>query len=536
MSTEIFRKLAKEVVEYFDYDLADRDGFIHRGTVKKLDSLICTTRTTIINIGNCTKSHSDVGSWQRGINYDDESVAELLQGLHRLKTYKKAEQIASDYLDAQGERDIFARLYLTLFAYECITRYVKNGMKLEEKQIDEMATSFEKDLNEKSMWIKTTIGMKDICATEEIVSQDPLEILKIRPVKKEDIPQVIAVRDNGMGDLDRTNRPYLPDLTGILEIYLNQFTVRRDDMGFIYVKQWDSNTVFDLVLSGINIETNRTLDLFYLFQAKQIPKMKTWKVFFYLNNLSNNPIYEKEIPLSRSTDIELRPFLFKKEFEIPFENFCKKMHSVDFIERIFHYSDDPKHSLSHVEQPLEIAYKRYLKLMSYTSNVKQKIHDTVEALEAFFTPEQPKTKEEFLKFNKIFIKRISKLMQILGKLDPNPTEKVLRFAFKIRSEHSHRGQGWDIDEVDADSEDLEIDIEEVFDNESRKYDYDNLNKLSDNLMNYLKISIICRILGGIPDKDFIDLLDSKKGEGYLKNLFSDLFDILSCDQLNVIYV
>lgn len=535
MTDDVFKRLGREIIEYFEYDLFDRDNFLHRGTVKKFDSLICKTRTYMLNVWDCQKTHSDIGEWQKVVSYDDDSIADLLEGIHICASYKNAEKVTSDYLDAHGNEDILSRLYLTLFGFKCISTFVSNGMKIDEQEIENMVNLFEKDLDERALGIKTTLGLQGICSEDEITSKDKTETLVIRPAKIEDISDKIVVRNNGLDELDITNRPYLPDLTGILEIYLNGYSVRRDDLGFMYVKRWGvSNTAFDLFLSGVNLETDRALDLFYLFQSKQIPILRTWKVSFHLKNLSNTAIYEKDVQINKKSIPEVQPFKYLKDFGIPFQNFCNRMRNIDFIDRIFQYSKDPKDGFHHVEKPLEIAYKRYLKLMGQHADIKQKIHDTVETLEAFFTPEKPKTREEFLKYNKIFIKRIHKLIGIFNGLDPNSTKRVLDFGFKIRSEISHRGQGWDEDYADANSEGTKHEEFSEEDLKPNRYEYYNLQRLSGNLLNYLRIGIICRIVAGMPDRDFIDMLDTDSGRVHLKDLFSGLFEILSVDQMSLV--
>ena len=123
----VFENLARETIQLFLNDISNRDDFFHEGTVKKKNVVECKIRVYKLNQDECKSLHFQVYSFNRTINYDDESIGKLLNQIARLKSFNKALEVASKHLNYLAGGEYFARLYLTLFSYETITRFNKRG-------------------------------------------------------------------------------------------------------------------------------------------------------------------------------------------------------------------------------------------------------------------------------------------------------------------------------------------------------------------------------------------------------------------------
>lgn len=522
----VIENFAKEVIQLFQNDISDRDDFFHRGTVKIQKGIACNIRKNLTKMEEFTDLHADVESYQQSISYDDESICDLLVQIERLNSYESVANHTSQCLKFSEGGDFFTKLYLTLFSFELIRRFIKMGT-INDSELKKLSVLFQNDIENKSLIIKTTIGMRGIFAVDDIVFTDPFNRIIIRRAKESDVPDTIFVNENGLGRLDNTNSPYLPDITTILEITHLRSIIYRQDLSFRYIKQWDFNTIIDLTIDSMVRETSKVIALLQLFQSKQRILTKTWKVSYHLKNLSDFPIYEKQVPFKRNFEIESEKYILRNKNSLAIERFFNWMRTVDFIERIHHYSNDPKFGFDHIERPLEIAYKRYLNILSNLKDPDECIHDTIEALEGFFTPEKPKTKKEFLKYRKIFITRIDSLIEVFGDLDPNSTTEILSMGFNVRSDMSHRGKGWD--EVLKKHENTDEFENRSIQVQSNKLDNVSKKELSSILLSYLRICIVARILSGIEDRDFIDLLNSKKGLQHLESVPLGLSEILLAD-------
>ena len=466
-----------------------------------------------------------VGEYARTVRYDDEFLNEFIERFaDSSESYKTALSRISDKSSPYfvGE-SLLGSLYLMLFCRKVASDFLLNEA-LTDDEIKSFVGAFTRDLEGKTLRISAKTGVRGIVATEEILTQNQYVDAVIRPPKLDDLPSEVAVPDRWEGKMDVRNYPHIPAFCSVIEVFPREFTVDMGLGGLVMMpKMFDSNLLFDRFIGAVYPELTKLTWLLMLFQSEHAPQFRSASMCFYLKYLSVAPVYEKSIPVSEN-QYEIQPFALTSDNKGSLMMFWERMIGSDFIERIFGKREASVSVIQHRPKPLEIAIKRYIHILSEFEESKVRIHDALEAIEGFFTPEDASSPKDFAKYRKIFIRRVTALIGLFKDLDPNDTNWALRMGFKIRSDYSHRASGWEEGDQPVEEDEVEA--------RRKASEREFQNGLSELLLNYLRICIVARILAGGTDREFIRLLDSRPYE--LKRLLAGLDHLVESDPL--IYV
>ena len=521
---DFVRDLATDLLNAIKVDMAKRDPIFHRGHLKKESIILCKVRPTLMGSGAEISLFGDVGERVRAVRYDDEFLNEFIEFFtDTSKSFKAAlEQVSQKSSPYFVGEPLLGSLYLTLFCRKVASDYLANE-ELTEGQVKELVGGFTRDLEGKTLGISAKVGVKGVVATEEISIRSQFADAIIRPPKLDDLPSEIVVPDRWEGEMDIRNHPSIPTFCSVIEVFPREMKVVTHPGGIIMMpKMYDSNQVFDWFIGAVYPEFYKLTWLLILFQSKYSLQFRSANVRFYLKNLSAGPAYEKSIPVAEN-QVETQSFPLTPANKGNLLMFWDQMRRANFTDRIYGRSDTKESLPEHHPRPLEIAFKRYMHILSVFEEPKVRIHDTLEAIEGFFTPEEAFTRDDFEKYRKIFIPRVSSLVGLFEDLDPNDTNWTLNMGFRIRSDYSHRSSGWE--ETDELAEESEIELR-------RKHsELEFQNGLSQLLLNYLRICLVSRVLAGVPDREFVHLLDTEKGRGELKRLLAGLDHLVRSDPL-----
>ena len=519
--------LASELLEAIRMDIAERDPIFHRGHLKKENVILCKVRPTLIGSGEGISLSGDVGERVRAMRYDDEFLNRFVEYFtDSSKSFKSAldqlSQKSSPYFVGEP---LLGSLYLTLFCRKVASDFLLKE-ELVEGQVKSLVDGFIRDLEGKTLAISAKVGVRGIVATEEISIQSQFADAVIRPPRLDDLPSEIVIPDRWEGETDFRNHPSIPSFCSVIEVFPRELKVVTHPGGIIMMpKMYDNNQIFDWFIGAVYPEFYRLTWLLILFQSKYAPQFRSANVRFYLKNLSTIPAYEKSLPVAEN-QVEIQPFPLTPTNKGNLLMFWDQMRKVNFTERIYGKPDTKESLPEHRPRPLEIAFKRYMHILSEFEESKVRIHDTLEAMEGFFTPEEAFMPVDFTKYRKIFIPRVSSMIGLFEDLDPNDTNWTLSVGFKIRSDYSHRASGWEENDEQAEGDEIEL--------RRKSSELEFQNGLSLLLLNYLRICLVARVLAGLPDREFVHSLDTEKGRGELKRLLAGLDHLVKSDPL--IYV
>lgn len=521
MEESLYYNIVLELCKRVKEELAERSDDFDIRMLKTEKVILCSPRVRIIRDRETARLSGHIGEYKRATIYDEEFLNRFLGAfVNTSKFYRSAsKQIAEEFLGGDAAANLFAELYITLLCRKIAVDLLTKG-DLKEEEVADSVRQFAIDTREGGLRVSIVIGSSGVAIAEKVVLKSNKLDVVIRPPELTDIPSQIIVPDRWEVEIDPRNYPKVPNFCSVIEVYPHSLTIEPLRNSFLHVQMYDSNHVFDKFVGALYAELYDIHDFLILFQSKNVPLFETTKILFSLKNLSSRPIYEKTVPVKESGFVINDPFVIIPETYESLRKWWDRLHSLSFRDRIYGTAARSEIGMKRFERPLEVAFTRYNNILFENKEVKVKIHDIVEAIEGFHTPEKVSNYTNYRKYRKIFIDRVSNLVQI-AKIDGHDNSIwILNEGFRIRSEYSHRASGWDDEDLEKDDTNQQL----------RRSDTKFLRDLSSTLLNYLRLSIVARIIAGKTDREFIRLLDSRD-RNEIAVLLQDLNDLIIADPL-----
>jgi hypothetical protein len=513
-------RLQESLIEEMKNDLSCHTMFSERGLLKKHQSLICRPRPYIVGTAPEIKLSAQGGEYFPQVTYDKRFQRKFLSiFMSRDSEVQNTLGIIAKNSEENKGAKLLAELYLIPFCNTLMEEFLKEG-SLEKERLDNLACQFIRDLSEGGLRILLRIDLDGIAVAEDFsLKPNNEEEVLIRQPKLEDLSEPVVVVEQWDGDYDYATIPQFPNISSVVELELKSLNFEPMGTWIADPRIYDAIRTVDWLANGTVPRAGELRDVLSLFQSKAYPFFQSLTLSLVLRNLSKEGgRYEVIIPTRPSYITNRKQFVIFAENKGKLKMFWESMSKVGMTERIYGPIDKEDSIGLHVARPTEIAFKRYLEILDSWKDEKVMIHETVEALEGFFTPEKWT--------GKAFILRVTRLMKLLN-IDPNDTYYRLGEGWRIRSDYSHRALGWDEAEFSRCAKDNAEEIRSIRAGLERDFQ----TELAKLLLNYLRISIIARTLSGVSDTDFIRLLDTSEGQEKLRLQLSGLDYLAGGDPL-----
>ncbi len=404
-------------------------------------------------------------------------------------------------LAAYFARDDFNRfphhMYLTVFCHrlvsDMLSNYLKSSANLTDDEIDTRITRFLKDVEEKTFALVIRLGLFGIEVSGAFNLSLENKQITLRKHDRSDVRSHTVRMYYGdiVDDVFRIPEIVVP--TSVLEIKYRGLAL-HDSFSINPIKFYHTISIIDTIYAIVRGDLNTANVILNLFQSQVHSKWTHIDFDVYLKNMvPGGPAFT-----FRRTFTAQQPsnsFIIDSSNSGRLQMFWEKMIQADFWDRILSpiSRDDksPRYS-----GPTSYAFYKYNSILENWKRDDSVIYDIVHTLESLYTPQVR---------NRLLNARMRKLFMLIGlKLD----ESALDRAYKIRSEYSHYGPGWD-----------------------DKYDYwkEDLVKL---LLFYLKVSVICRLLlFNWQDKEFLKMIDTEYRNNEVKKVFAGLKHIVISEKV-----
>ena len=394
---------------------------------------------------------------------------------------------------------LVVELYLLPFCELLIEQYLKKD-SLEKEQLESIVDRFIQDLNQ-GIKIILQVGLDGLMIAEDITLKpnDSEEIL-IRKPRLEDYSKPIMAIENWDGDYDNKGNISIPTVSSIIELEFKKVRFVETGNFLIDPRIYDSNRTVDLLVNGALPKAYELFNMLTLFQSTASPHFQSINFSLILRNLvDDGGKYEVNIR-TNPTSVTNRPqFILTKEHEDKLKVFWTRMSKAGLQDRLYGSIEEYARTIQHIAKPTEIAFNRYLKILDSWEDYEVRIHETIETLEGYFAPEKHTTKD--------FIRKVVDFIELLS-LDADETKEILRQGYRIRSDYTHHGPGWAKEELTVDSK-SPVDEMRIIRHSLEQRRRTNVAKLT---LNYLRISIVARVLSGISDVEFVEMLKTEKAK------------------------
>ncbi|MDG6918995.1 MAG: hypothetical protein JRN62_06115 [Nitrososphaerota archaeon] len=415
-------------------------------------------------------------SMSMGEGYPSKSVDEFVRVITNSDAYGSALKALDEH--KRGEwKGVIERLYLTCFSYATLGSVLTSTAASELARLTE---SFIADVNENSLHLKFSTGLAGVLIPEGEVAFAGGPIL--REIRKEDYHDDSeptngqSPREMGFPSDYRASTVLTfhgaPD-PGQAEGPLGMFDIR------LHVPERD----FDLTIEGARVALGKWEGTIPLLQAGYPPK-RFYRLEIFLPHFRGDvPVYRWEERLKLGTDRGQITFRRSDGNTI---SLSKRLVEADYGSRL--YPRDGRTT------PLSESYQKYIGMLTEVGTYEKTIHEATVALENLFTPESVVMKQ--------FIPRVTTLVRLTGVDTENNLSNILANAWRIRSDYSHRGEGW--------SEDSESKANSTM---ARVLWEGYKRELAGILETYLRLSLVTRILSGLSDQEFVEGIDWIQGGG-----------------------
>jgi hypothetical protein len=464
------------------------------------------------------------GSWSPEETYDENSVERFFQMfLDSSGIYPTALRALSSIVHQAETEQLAPGLYLTMFCHVLLERILKNE-SFRRISVESLITGFLKDVEDNGIMSSISLGIEglELAEGEGVIYSDHETVLIRQPLPS-DLDGRVLVAPRWDGDWDLTTIPSLPLPTSVIDVKTNSIRITPIEIGLIDLTLRSRIRIIGWLLDNTRIRINQARCILGLFQAKALPRFLYVDCMIFLKSFSEKvPVFKMRTTWEKPSGKNYENFVLDESKLLKLKEFWRKMVEVNCLHRV--YSRFEKQGIGAGEPtPLEVAYVRYLAITSSTEPTNERMHDVVEALEALFTPSIPDSQ---IRIGKVFIPRVSKLMNMFD--DPNYYQRssMLEDAFKIRSEFSHSGAGWEEHYLNAPdySEHFENDLQDFREREYRK-------SLLEVCLNYLRVAIIARIVAGLGDHEFVTALGSPGGIADLRLRLKGVNRLLLADPI-----
>lgn len=517
---EALGRLQESLILSIRNELSLKTMFLERSQLKKHLRLFCRPRPYIFGTAPEVKLSAQGGDYFSQVTYDKKFQRKFLNRFmsRDSEVQNTLDMIAKESKENKGAR-LLAELYLIPFCNALMEEFLKEE-SLGKERLDNLSSQFMRDLSEGGLQVLLKIGLDGIAVAEDFLFKpNHEEKVLIRQPRLEDMSEPVVVVEQWDGDYDYATSPQFPNISSVVELELERISFAPFDGWIVDVRLYDDIRTVDWLANGTVSRAGELRDVLSLFQSKAYPFYQSLTLSLVLRNLSKEGgRYDVVIPTRPTYITNRKQFVISAENKGKLKMFWENMLRAGMTERIYGPINKEDSMGHHVARPTEIAFKRYVEILDSWKDEKVIIHETIEAIEGFFTPERYS--------RKAFILRMARLMKLLN-IDPNDTDHRLLEGWRIRSDYSHRALGWDEKELPRHPKDYDEEIRSIRSGMESKYQ----TELAKLLLNYLRISIIARALSGIPDVDFIKLLDTHEGREKLRLQLSGLDYLAGGDPL-----
>lgn len=520
---EALGKMIDNLANDIRVDLSTKSIVRKRRNLKKHMSLFCLPRPVIIGAPPETKLTASAGEYFPQTTFDERFLREFLdEFMNRDREVSNANGLIADRFGGTKGAKLLAELYLLVFCYS-VTREILSAKPSQQVWKDDFIDRFVIDLKEEGLRVCLRAGLNGIGVSNEITFKpSPDADILIRPPILADYAQPVMIVEHWDGDYDYASSPSFPEITSFIELELKRLIFAPLGTMIVDPRLYDTNRTVDWLANGIISRMYEARTVLALFQSKGFPHFQSLALSLTLKNMSRyGGNYDVTIGTTPTSLANPPQFLITAEKEEQLKAFWKRMLAIKMIDRIYGRHKRGTSPLNHVAKPTEVAFTRYMTTFDSWDSTEIKIHDIVETLEGFFTPEKHVTKR--------FIPRVAQLMTLLN-VDPTSAKSVLEDGWEIRSIYTHHATGWYenkwVEYARNPAEEMQI-IRFNLENRFR-------NTLAEVLLNYLRVCLVCRILSGLTDMSFIERLDPPGNGNKSKQTLGDLRPLLDADRLETV--
>jgi hypothetical protein len=513
-SRKILTDLMFELRRLEEQDVSEPCGPLRPNLLKSSPGLYYHPEPHLIEFGIDKRIADRGGEFHVEPGFTRRGVEEFLRSvITTLPSFARANKFFAEAMTGSENDHYAAELYLTMFCYR---QLVARDSVSFQSEIDKFLECLEKD----GFTLSFRIGLDGIqIADKSIILHDtPEERVIIRQPEPSDqaIPILVTEPWDPGANVVELNRPSLPSFSSVIVVGIKRPIFNPTNLGWFEIRFRSRIRTLDWLLESMRIRVNELSTILTTFQAKTIPRFPYLQIQFFGTTFSEEkPIYETTMPWQPLSK-QAASFAITTQNALSFQRFCKRMTERKILDRIY---GAPKNSpWDRVSSPLREAFEEYQRILSSNMDPRERALFTILAIEALYA-----YKEE----SKLFIRMFPELERLTGVRDPNNSRLVLTRAWKIRSEGVHRGAGWDALEartaVSSDSSSGQgLDYETA----KKLHEEDQVSSLT---LNYLRISIMSRIIARCNDREFLENLETERGKAFLASELKGMSDFVLGD-------
>lgn len=485
-----------------------------RSILKSSAGLYYRPRPYFFGEGSERRVYDHGGEFLPETNYSRKGMDEFLQRLVVVSTaFRKAEECFGNQLGGSADDGYAAELYLLMFCYHLLTSE-------EKTPIDSILDGFLDSLSKREFKLQFRIGIDGISIVEKelALSLTQNERVIIRQAGLDDLSIPVLVKEPWKAgtELEGIYAPSFPPLSSVIVLEIKNPTFTPIDLGWLEIRFRSAIRTLDWLLDAIRIRINEMNAIFTTFQSKTAPRYPYIGFQFYAGGFSvNQPIYERRLTWQSSSNLT-SSFELTASNQSTFQTFWKTMTERRILDKIYGRSTSPWEQTS---SPTKEAFIQYHDILTSKLDVGEATRNAVIALESLYA---------YKKGSKLFIQLFQELLKLTGIRDPNNTKECLDRAWRIRSEQVHRGSGWDPRpniNLDSDSPGERDRQDEVAINQYRE------GQISHLVLNYLRISLVARIIANCDDTQFLSYMQTTDGRTWLASELKQLSELVSGDPL-----